>query len=447
MTVDIVWDTPTDIVGPCGEYDATITVTKISDNPAFDAVLYLENVNYDILTVTGYSGTEPADPNKKITVTDGYAWNYEDLFNGVTGQTATIKVHVQGRCLSDPTLKVYLGYNDRCDNGMTGNDYSTRTCQANDSVSGIIRNPILIVEKFPEIIYSKGVVGQSGYQPAEWTVTVINSGAGSAFNVEVIETLGADLKYLSSSWSSSTGVTTYPEKMPDNVTPLNGASFVIKELTPGEKRFLTFRADITGCESMTNSVTARVHCLSTTCPTPQTKNTIVLSPATDLVVTTSFANPGNSCDIKYVTMTARNAGKTPIREIILNETLPAGLIYMTNTSEYQINTGGWSGAGSTEPAISGSLYQWAYSNGSLPAALGSKLALLNPGDTVEIHFSAAVGCDFTPGQIRFNAEYDEGSAKSWIGFLAPKVKAFGAVANACVTIASLIFATCLSQSI
>jgi len=149
MTVDIVWDTSTPIVGPCGEYDATITVTKTSDNPAFDAVLYLENVNYDVLSVTGTTGLVPANGASGTAVTNGYAWNYEDLFSGVGGQIATIKVHVQGKCLSDPTLKVYLGYNDRCDDGDTGNNYADRTWQANDPVTGIISNPILTVEKFP----------------------------------------------------------------------------------------------------------------------------------------------------------------------------------------------------------------------------------------------------------------------------------------------------------
>ncbi len=266
-------------------------------------------------------------------------------------------------------------------------------------------------------------VGQPGYQPAEWTITVINSGAGSAFNVEVIETLGADLKYLSSSWSNSTGVTTYPNKMPDpDATVINGASFVIKELAPGEKRFLTFKADIYGCETTTNKVEARVHCLNATCQT-QTKNTIVLAPPTKMVVATIFENPGNSCSIKKVYISTRNAGLMPVTNISLNQILPAGLTYIPGSFAYRVSPlinpdnvtdagGVWIADADADPDGAGtaaSPYIWDYQDlhGTLPPDVKSRLLVRQPGDIVQIRFDVYVGCDFTPGQLEFFAEYEK----------------------------------------
>jgi hypothetical protein len=107
MTVDIEWNPtpPNGIVGPCGEYDAVITITKTSTEPAYDAVLFLENANYDTLTVTGCSGdfTPTNQPNCGVGVlpdaathvAGGYAFHFGDILEEGVRQ-ATINVHVQG---------------------------------------------------------------------------------------------------------------------------------------------------------------------------------------------------------------------------------------------------------------------------------------------------------------------------------------------------------------
>jgi len=171
---------------------------------------------------------------------------------------------------------------------------------------------------------------------------VINSGAGSAYNVEVVETLDDDLTYKSATWDNPAGITQHTNIMPDGTTPLNGASFVIDELSPGEERELIFEADIRGCQVTENIAEVRVGCLGETCSVPASDKSQVRFPSTDLVVTTDFDNLGNLCDEKQMTLIAKNAGLAVIYDIEIEEILPAQLTYQPGSSQYQISSGGWS---------------------------------------------------------------------------------------------------------
>ncbi|RLC13127.1 MAG: hypothetical protein DRI57_16825, partial [Deltaproteobacteria bacterium] len=414
------------VMGPCGDYSPTVTLSKASDTPAYDVVLFVSDDNYGIVQATGGSGVTPingfAGEAATVEGKSGYLFNYGDLFSGASGQNSVLNFTVKKRCNIEPELFAKVYYNDRCGNGNLDTNFLTpadgsRDCSGSDSKTGIFRKPHLSVTKFPEVVYSKGITSQSG-EPAVWTITVLNSGSGSAYNVEVIEELESDLNYLSSSWNNSTGITEYADNNypdsdgPPNGTPFNGKAYVIAELTPGEKRVLTFRANITGCESATNTVTARVFCLANECNS-DTKTAQVLSPETDLSVTTTFISPANSCDIKKVRMVAKNSGKAPIREIILKESIPNSLTYIEKSWEYRINSGAWTDPvpATVEPKITGgsdqNMYQWEYDNTELPDDLEDKLAILAPDEMIEIRFDAYVSCSFDQGQIRFNAEYDE----------------------------------------
>ncbi|MDM8539627.1 SdrD B-like domain-containing protein [Desulfococcaceae bacterium HSG9] len=406
MTVDISGMDA--VIGPCGEYTPTITITKTSDEPAYDAILILDTTNYAVVEVTDSSGLIPPDGQDGTPVTGGggHEWNYGDLFDGASGQTATLKLLVQKKCADETELSAILRYKDGCDDGDP--------CEATASVNGMMRKPLLSVTKFPEVVYADSIQGQPGYQPAEWTVEVVNSGAGEAYNVEVIETLGGDMRYNSHSWNSTTGITPYIGTTPDG-SALNGASFVIDELVPGEKRILTFRADLIGCETSVNTVEARVHCLGETCQSV-TDTAKVSFPPTDLVVSSQFSNPLNLCAIESVVITARNAGLTPINEIVLSEQLPTGLNYRAGTSEYRINppdsnnldTPAWQKQeGLLYPEPTGvNPYNWSYET-TYPAALDNALTSLAPGEIIQIRFSVSVFCTFEGGQLISSGSFNE----------------------------------------
>jgi uncharacterized repeat protein (TIGR01451 family) len=259
---------------------------------------------------------------------------------------------------------------------------------------------MLSITKFPEVVYIDG-------EYAEWNIEVVNSGAGTAYNVEVIDTLGDVLEFRSGSWSAGGGtVTPHADNTDPDGGAINGKSYTISQLDPGESRTLTLQAEFTGCDTSTNSVLARVRCNGETCD-DASDSTDVRYTETDLVVSTTFINPGTSCDTKTIQIELRNAGLTNVFDIDINQVIPNDLQYITGSSEYRLNqVGGWLGAGSTEPSIAGNQLTWSY-NGALPVALTDKLSVLYPGEIVEIQFEAYVHCFFRGGDLRFWAEFEE----------------------------------------
>ncbi len=462
MEVNVEWDpVPADgVVGPCGEYNATITLTKSSAAPAYDVVLFVENANYDTLSLTACSiqptnqtsGCSDVTPDAATQVTGGYAFHFGDAFSGAANQ-AVLRIRVQADCLtSSPELNVHLGYNDACSNQTPDPadlDYTARHCHDPEAtVSGRTLESNLIVSKFPEEISAKW--NGTNYDPIEWTINVTNSGSGSAFNVEVLDTLGTDLQYGSSSWDNPADITTYEGTRPDGSTPLNGASYVIKELAAGENRKLTFAAELNGCQQADNEALARVRCLNMaeTAPCSSANGTSVVTfPPSNVVATTSMhENLVDPCRTTHVILTARNAGLTPLYNIRLNQILPEGLSYDPDPAvsgsqasywyENPINgsppalptppaASTWHGAGQTEPSspiapgygatlhppkanppAGTSSYYWDASSTTDPD-LQAALTQLNPGETVYIAFPINVACDFTGGTLRFYMAYDQ----------------------------------------
>jgi hypothetical protein len=226
---------------------------------------------------------------------------------------------------------------------------------------------------------------------------------------------------------------------------------VIKELKPGESRKLVFQATVNGCQDTTNNVLVRVRCLDMAMD-PNISNpedewcdfkkgsSVVKFPPTDLVVTTKFSNPIDTCDVANVVITARNAGLTPIYDVRLNQVLPAGLIYQAGQTSYWVETSTtgappalpdpptastWKGVGSTEPGspipvgygatlvppkadppAGSSSYYWNADTASEPE-LENAFITLNPGETIYIAFQVYVDCEFPQGDLLFYAAYDK----------------------------------------
>ena len=425
MTVGI---TGLGTVGPCGTYaPITVTLTKTSQPPAYDAVLFVSDALYEIVgpTATGWDGVQPDSlTGTEVTVggVHGYAWKYSDKFNAAGTQTAHLYLTVQKRCSDNTNLDAILGYNNFCDDDDPADyDPTLRSCQANASDSGLLRRPSLTVTKFPELIYAEGIKGTPGYTPASWTIRVMNSGAGDAHSVEIVETLGNDLEYLAqplaTEWTDATDVT-------KTVVSPQEVRYTIQKLAPGEVRLLTFKADIVGCMDTTNTVVAQINCSAaqgSPCQSASDTSTIMFPP-TKLVVTTEFIDYNGLCDLKEVIMTARNAGLKPVHNIIFNEDLPPALDYQEGSAEYQIYLDDdsdpitppplavpWThGAVNTEPDATGApRYVWSYTNANYDAALQNALTRLDPGDEIQIRFVANVPCSFGPNadQLRFFASY------------------------------------------
>jgi hypothetical protein len=236
-------------VGDCRTSDpVTLTINRTSTEPAYNVMLFMETDDYARIRVIGASpapsnGLDGTPVTAAWTVaatpaeTVGYVWTYNDTDFDDPGDTATIRLEVQQYCRDNPQLNVRLAYDDGC--GILpppiGNvlDPNERNCEDTAAAGGIHRDPDLRVVKFPEVVFAEVDPGTGQYASAQWKIKVINSGAGSAYNVEVIELLGDNLAYASAIWDGVyPDITQFTNLMPDNATVINGASFVIEEMPP-----------------------------------------------------------------------------------------------------------------------------------------------------------------------------------------------------------------------
>jgi len=388
-----------DITSSCGTYVITVTLTRTSAMDAYDALLFLDSSNYEIITVTGWLGIEPLSPLAGTPVPGGYEWNYGDLFSG-GNTTAELYITVKARCLSSSSLPVTLFYNNRC-NDLASPSFPMnvsapdRACSTSASDSGIVLNPVLTIYKFPEMKWV------SGTQVA-WHAHVINSGAGIAHDVQLIDLMGPSQSFNSAVWSKATGVTTYTNQTPEG-TPINGVSWVLS-LEPGEFRDVDIVADIVGCRDDVNVITMQTKCLGAICSGPVSDSSTLLFPPANLVATSMAYTPINPCGQTDVVLTVRNAGLAPLFDLELNLTLPAGLTYAAApNAEYRVNGGPWQGLGSSEPLITPPSLVWSYTQGN--SGLFGYLDKLDPDTTVEVRFKVDVACEFDQSRLEFYASY------------------------------------------
>lgn len=398
-TMDVSVTGIPDITSSCGTYVITVTLTRTSSVDAYDVLLFLDSSNYEVITVTGWSGIQPLSPLTGTAVPGGYQWNYGDLFAG-GNTTAQLYITVQARCLSTSSLPVTLYYNNRCNNlpspsfpmSLTSPD---RTCSASASDSGIVLDPNLTIYKFPEMKWASGT-------QVSWHLHILNSGAGTAYSVQLFDQMGPSQKYSSAVWSNATGVTTYTNQLPDG-TPINGVSWVLT-LAPGEFREVDVVADLVGCDDDVNVVTMQTKCLGSVCSGPVSDSSTLLFPPANLVATSMAFTPINPCGQADVVLSVRNAGLTPLFDLELNLALPTGLTYAAApNAEYRVNGGPWMGLGSSEPLITPTALVWSYTQGD--AGLFAYLDQLYPDTTVEIRFRVDVACEFVQSQLAFYASY------------------------------------------
>ncbi len=390
-----------DIVSSCGTYVITVTLTRTSSVDAYDVLLFLDSSNYEIITVTGWSGLEPLSPLEGTPVAGGYEWNYGDLFAG-GNTTAELYITVQARCLSTSSLPVTLYYNNRCNNLASPSfpmDRSSpdRLCSTSGSDSGLVLDPVLTIYKFPEMKWVSGT-------QVSWHAHILNSGAGTAYSVQLVDNMGPSQAYNSAVWSDATGVTTYTNQLPDG-TPINGVSWVLS-LAPGEFREVDIVADVVGCQDDVNVLTMQTKCLGAVCSGPVSDASTLLFPPANLVATSMAYTPINPCGQADVVLTVRNAGLAPLFDLELNLALPAGLTYApAPNAQYRVNGGPWLGLGSTEPQSPVSPLIWSYAQGD--SGLFAYLDQLNPNTTVEVRFRVNVACEFIQSQLAFYASYTD----------------------------------------
>jgi uncharacterized repeat protein (TIGR01451 family)/fimbrial isopeptide formation D2 family protein len=389
MTLGMTRTPPDDVVYPCGTYTITLDMARTSLAPAYDVQLNVPTSTYAILEVLGY-GT--LDPIEVISDATGYHFRYSDLFTATSAASVTLRTRLRCSAPAAP-FNATLTYDDRC---RDDENYGASCSVGGTLDSPTLLRPLPILYKFPEIIYAAGDV-------VTWTLTAINSGSGVAYGVVLTDALGSGLRYVTSSMTSTLGSAT------GAAPPLTSSNLVTwTELVfqPGEKYTFDFAAEIISCENLTNLFNGQQSCVGETCLSGIPQRSRVVLPPTLMINTNVALTPLADCLTRTVTATVRNAGLLSVYTATVTETLPAGMVYVPNSTRFVTGTDSqpppeseWQAGGEPAGAPGGPLV-WTH-------AQIANLARLRPHETVWIRFDVRADCEFGGGNIIIRAAYQD----------------------------------------
>ncbi len=372
---------------PCGVYTPTITLSRTSTFGVYDVLLTVDDSDFALLTGTAsYGGVTPV--GGPTAVPGGVQWNYGDGFTSAT--MGTITLQVQGRCTGN-TLNAHLDYNDLCND-----DQASRSCSADDSASGNSNPPYLFIFKEPQYLFATA-------KYVTWTVTVKNTGVGDTVDVVAVDTLAPGLRLVNTTAPGANVVTstnrmTYTYDSLPHFDATNPAS---------STRLITVVAEMVACDPLTNSVSLSQGCLGNICIGPIYDDASV-QVVDGQMIATNIMDPAPLCEDEKVTLRVKNSGNTVNYVTILTQTLPAGMQYVSGTSEYRIldengtEVVGWSSP--AEPLVSGQQLIWSYSQGT--TGLWKYLNELPPLWTIEIRYDVRTNCDFENGRLRIDVQFE-----------------------------------------
>ncbi len=378
----------------------TLTQTSSNSNPR-DARLELSGLNYFVVDPASVSGVgvTPLSGNFIPTVVgsgDSYIWEFGDLFTG-SGQYAEITFDVQKRCTLGDELLATAHWNDLC----TDNQPAPELCSVSDPDSPVLLlSGDLLIEKTPETYYANT-------NQVQWEIYVTNRGTGTAYNVWVDDLLGDGLSYISAVVDDMTGVLITPGQDHTGAgspgPPYGDITTIsIAAMAAGERRQITFIAQQINCTNLTNDVTSNWGCIGIDCRPDVTDHSDVTLPAPNLINTNVINPPGgvDACSSPSGFVTLRNAGQVTCYNLQVTETLPPNLTYVSGSTRWRLNGGGWNGPNVIyDPNPTTSPLVW--SSTEIPG-----LATSTPGDTIEIEFDLASDCPFTGGDITCATQYE-----------------------------------------
>ncbi|MBC7318661.1 DUF11 domain-containing protein, partial [Candidatus Bipolaricaulota bacterium] len=376
---------PDDFVDPCGTYTVTITLTKTSTYDPYNVRLQLENLNYYIVDLSSItcSGICPVSlvPTEHGTY---YEWDYGNAFvDQPNGAQSVLQFQVRKRCNPGRELVTTALFEDSC-------GYSSCSVSASD-VPSILREPLLYVYKTPEVIYAT-------QNTVTWTIYVTNGGAGPAYEVWVDDILGTGLEYQSSVVDPD--VIVNPGQDHTGAT-INGVGFWIPVIAPGGTRTIQITARMVACQDLTDEVWVGQSCGDVECVTPIYDSSYVLIPSTYVVATSVTNSPMDACSQNVAKITIRNAGDPAVYHLVVEQTLPPGLEYVSGSTQWRKGDGTWTAGG--DPQVVGDIYTgytltWTESEISGLDELRSRV-------TLEIQFEVKASCNFTGGDFQVQVAY------------------------------------------
>ena len=374
----------------CGSYLVSVSLERTSDLAVpYDVALTLENRGSSSVDLAGIAcgGVTPGDGTSCTAPeigADSFTWRFGDGFASANQATLTIPVTAPcGGPLID--LVATAVYDDACqDDGVYG-----EACSVSASAQAELRlEGRTCLQLRPEQIYATE-------REVTWTICVTNTFNATAYNVWVDDVLGSGLRYATSTVNPSAGVA-IASGADHSGTAINGASWKIDAMAPGEKREITVTTELVGCDDLVVTASTAWGCDETNCqPAEVSVSSVRVAPA-NLVATSFSPTPVDICTLTDVTISFRNAGASTVYDLVGTVELPTGLSYSGN-AQVRVDDGGWTPI--ADPSTpSGSVLVWTENETAL-------LDELVPRSTLQIRFEALVDCAFTGGDVLSQAGY------------------------------------------
>jgi uncharacterized repeat protein (TIGR01451 family)/fimbrial isopeptide formation D2 family protein len=375
-------DFPVNRVFPA--YDVQVVLDLDAESSGFSSLSYITNStafsNFFSLGGAPLSAVEPTVQTNRVI------WNLGDLRTNGVGY---ITYRLQGSCSQEPGERhvARVLFNNRCGDGTPPSRSETSLTNAVPPAL----NADLNVKLKPEIRFLQD-------NRAIFTLEFVNGGAGTAFNVvpEFVIPTGLTLQGASIAPSTVTATnmiwTLALTNSVGDLADMDGDG-AFDDLPSGGDFFIIVTNTVQNCLQSTVRLRATHGCKGVSCQTP-VDDTSEFEPLLGSLVTRSvFPAAAKLCGTNTARYEVRNSGLTVDRVVQVDQLLPLGMTYVSNSARYVVG-GVTNPAG--HPAIIGNTLTFTQTN--VPPFM-----VLQPGEEIAILYDVYVGCDAVNGDNTFVA--------------------------------------------
>ncbi len=276
----------------------TIKVTNYGPNVAENVVLI------DYLPIDDLQQTKQPYVSKGQISHEGVTGRW-DIGNMTVGETQYMEVYTKVITTDKTIINTVVVTSDTEDPDLSNNRAENGT--------------VVPPEADVEVIKKVSNFTPNKYDNVNWTITVYNAGPNAAENVVVTDVLPNGLRYVS------------------NVAPVKGIynhntnKWDLGTLEVGVRYELTITTQVVDTGRITNEVNVTTSTYDTNLTNNYDNETIDVPAIADLEITKIVSNKTPKYgDVITWNITVHNNGPNNARNVVVNDTLPAGLIYMTH---------------------------------------------------------------------------------------------------------------------
>lgn len=374
------------IVDDCEVFPITLDVAKNSFTIRNPLTITFDQGNYEFLgkrngsapnytydntdyeSISGFNSLLPTISNSGSNKLISFASNN-------LNQGGSITFYVRKKCSSPSSImNITTNWNNLCTNTLTHNT----------SYSPVLsRKANLFISATPSIIYTTT-------QNLTWYIYATNSGNGTAYNVDLFNSIGSNLRFLNDTGSilpSGSSFTLQPTNNTNGGGP--PLKWTIDKIDPGKTVTIKVNALLIGLCGTNNesSIYASWGCGGSACQSisPISRPNITI-PNSSAVASLIQLTDVPLCGTGKARMQIKNSGQTNIYNLVNDITLPTGLCYQNGTGAIKINNGS---PITFEPStISGGILRWNFGTSSP----NNNINDLNIGDTIELEFDVKAEC-------------------------------------------------------